>query len=137
MATGAEFISKRDRTDEIWNKPGAKVETDIRSGAPMLQKGENPYAVMGVKMELLRTSLRTILKDQYSNADELAKGIEKAVAKMTPAEVEMIPRLEGNEGKNAIKDLSIKLAEAVLPELPTSAIEELKEEIAQQLDDAA
>ena len=137
MATGAEFISKRDRTDEILNKPGAKVETDIRSGAPMLQKGENPYAVMGVKMELLRTSLRTILKDQYSNADELAKGIEKAVAKMTPAEVEMIPRLEGNEGKNAIKDLSIKLAEAVLPELPTSAIEELKEEIAQQLDDAA
>lgn len=137
MATGPEFLSKRDRTGETWIKPEAKPESDIRSGAPMLQKGENPYAVMGAKMELLRASLRTILKDQYSSADELATAIEKAVAKMTPAEVEMIPRLEGPEGKNAIKDLSIKLAEAVLPELPASAIEELKEEVAQQFDEAA
>lgn len=136
MATGAEFLSKkvgeagdyRGRAFEV--KPGAKQESSVRSGAPITQEGENPVAMMGLKLELLRGNVRKELAGQFKDDAAVEAAVEKAIANMTAAEIDALPRIKGSnaEIRASIKELAGKLAESVLPEIPESAIEDLREE---------
>lgn len=135
MATGAEFLSKkvgeagdyRGKAFEV--KPGLKQESSVSSGAPITQEGKNPVAMMGLKLELLRSNVRKEIAGQFKDDAATDAAVERAIANMTAAEIDALPKIKGSntEIRASIKELATKLAESVLPELPESAIEELKE----------
>ncbi len=118
MATGPEFLSKRDRTDETSGKPETKTVSTVQSGAPMLQNGENPYAVIGLKMEFIRGEIRKKLETQILDQKNLENTVELAMSLMSSSQVETIPKLEGKDAKTTLKEMATGLADRAISLMP-------------------
>ncbi len=129
MATGAEFLSKRQpeggdyRGKAFEAKPGAAAKADLRSGAPIIEQGKNPYLMMEKKMATLRRALREQLKGEVLDPAELENTVEFAI---NSVDLTALAKIEGsNEAmKSALENMATEIAKTAIENMPMAMPED-------------